>query len=231
MAREGFVLYHEILKWLEPYGDAERGRLLTAMLEYSMSGVSPGLSGNERFIWPAIAAKIDNDIQAYEETCRKNRRNAARRYERTNEEPAESENEPPDASACERMPKLPTETRTETETETETETKSPSEREHAHKRGEFGWVKLTDREYERLQKDLGQAELDRCIAYVDESAQRTGNKNKWKDWNLTIRKCSREQWGIRQNGFAGRNAPHVETPGERTNIDMGKLGRVQNLFG
>ena len=24
-----------------------------------------------------------------------------------------------------------------------------------------------------------------------------GNKNKWRDWNLVIRKCSRERWGIR----------------------------------
>ena len=38
MAREGFVVYHEILKWLDSYGDAERGRLFTAMLKYSMTG-------------------------------------------------------------------------------------------------------------------------------------------------------------------------------------------------
>ena len=25
----------------------------------------------------------------------------------------------------------------------------------------------------------------------------TGNKNKWRDWNLVIRKCSRERWGLR----------------------------------
>ena len=40
----------------------------------------------------------------------------------------------------------------------------------------------------------------RCITYLDESAQSNGNKNKWKDWNLVIRKCSRERWGIRGNG-------------------------------
>ena len=65
-----------------------------------------------------------------------------------------------------------------------------------HKRGEYGWVKLTDEEFNRLQQELGDAELQRCIAYIDESAQSTGNKNKWKDWNLVIRKCSRDGWGI-----------------------------------
>ena len=61
--------------------------------------------------------------------------------------------------------------------------------------GRFGWVKLTDEEYSRLSNDLGEAEVKRCIAYVDESAQTTGNKNKWRDWNLVVRKCNREGWG------------------------------------
>ena len=66
--------------------------------------------------------------------------------------------------------------------------------------GEFGWVKLTDEEYHRLSNDLGEAEVKRCIAYVDESAQSTGNKNKWRDWNLVVRKCSREGWGLNRKG-------------------------------
>ena len=41
----------------------------------------------------------------------------------------------------------------------------------------------------------GEAEVARAIRYVDESAQTTGNKNKWKDWNLVVRKCIREGWG------------------------------------
>lgn len=63
--------------------------------------------------------------------------------------------------------------------------------------GQYGWVKLDDGEYTKLLNDLGEAELLRCIAYIDESAQSTGNKNKWKDWNLVLRRCSREGWGVR----------------------------------
>lgn len=63
--------------------------------------------------------------------------------------------------------------------------------------GEFGWVKLTDDDYNRLLNDLGEAEVKRCIAYVDESAQTTRNKNKWRDWNLVLRKCSRNGWGVK----------------------------------
>lgn len=64
--------------------------------------------------------------------------------------------------------------------------------------GQYGWVKLTDEEYHRLLNDFGEAEVNRCIAYVDESAQATGNKNKWRDWNLVVRKCYRQGWGLNQ---------------------------------
>lgn len=69
-----------------------------------------------------------------------------------------------------------------------------------HKHGEYGWVRLSEEEYTRLLGDLGEAELARCIQYIDEAAQATGNKNRWKDWNLVIRKCNRERWGHRQAG-------------------------------
>ena len=63
------------------------------------------------------------------------------------------------------------------------------------KYGQYGWVSLTDKEYDRLISELGEAEFRRCVDYIDERAQLTGNKNKWKDWNLVVRKCSREHWG------------------------------------
>lgn len=62
--------------------------------------------------------------------------------------------------------------------------------------GQFSWVKLSDEEYSRLSNDLGEAEVKRCVAYVDEAAQLTGNKNKWRDWNLVLRRCHRDGWGL-----------------------------------
>jgi len=64
------------------------------------------------------------------------------------------------------------------------------------KYGSFGWVRLTGEEYAKLVADFGEAEALRCIAYVDEAAQSTGNKNKWRDWNLVVRKCHRDEWGL-----------------------------------
>lgn len=72
-------------------------------------------------------------------------------------------------------------------------------------RGEHGYVKLTDEEYTRLVKDLGQAELNRVIAYVDESAKISRNKNKWSDWNLVLRKASRDGWGAQAKRKGGKD--------------------------
>ena len=60
--------------------------------------------------------------------------------------------------------------------------------------GEFGWVKLTPEQYEKLRDQLGYEELRRCITYVDEAAQSTGNRNRWKDWYLIVRRCHENQW-------------------------------------
>lgn len=80
--------------------------------------------------------------------------------------------------------------------------------------GQFGWVKLSEKEYAALVNDLGQAEAERCISYVDECAQSNGNKNKWRDWNLVVRKCSRDRWGVSvpKITFQGRQRP--ERPGD-----------------
>jgi len=92
---------------------------------------------------------------------------------------------------------------TETETGTEAVSESESGAKGAgkpptpirNKFGEYGWVRLTEAEHSKLLADLGETELSRCIEYIDTSAQSNGNKNRWKDWNLVLRRCAREGWG------------------------------------
>lgn len=71
MARAYFAAYHSYLGAVEPLGDAERGRLFTACLRYSMTGEETELSGDERFVWPFIRSQIDRDAGKYE-ACRRN---------------------------------------------------------------------------------------------------------------------------------------------------------------
>ncbi len=73
----------------------------------------------------------------------------------------------------------------------------PPPKPERHKHGQYGWVLLTDAEYDRMVKEYGQERVSFAITYVDESAQSTGNKNRWKDWNLTVRRAIRDGWGRR----------------------------------
>ena len=67
MARPGIMLYFEILEPIRVLPDADKGRLLVAMLEYGQSGVVPDFDGNLglTLAWGFVKPKIDLDEEAY----------------------------------------------------------------------------------------------------------------------------------------------------------------------
>ena len=67
-------LYFGYRDTFAPFTDAERGRIMMAMIDYASTGEIPSFEGNERFIWPTIQSQIDRDIAAYEKRCEKNNR-------------------------------------------------------------------------------------------------------------------------------------------------------------
>lgn len=90
--------------------------------------------------------------------------------------------------------------------------------------GEYNWVKLTKEQHDKLVAEFGSAEVERAIRYVDESAQSTGNKNKWKDWNLVVRKCIRGKWG---QGSGEPATPSVHDVPEGMRQEAGPDGRTR----
>ena len=98
MAVEYFCAYHSYLDALEPLTDAERGRLFVACLEYSKSGTTRHLSGNERFLFPMMRAQIDRDNETYKNKCKKQSDNANKRWDK---------NDANDAMAYDGMPNMP----------------------------------------------------------------------------------------------------------------------------
>lgn len=67
---------------MESLGDAERGRLFTAMLDYAKDGTVADLRGSERILWGTVKKAIDEQRKAYEGICERNLRNATSRYQR-----------------------------------------------------------------------------------------------------------------------------------------------------
>ena len=65
MGRPGIMLYFDILEPIRVLPDADKGRLLVAMLEYGQTGVVPEFSGMLALAWGFVKPKIDKDEAEY----------------------------------------------------------------------------------------------------------------------------------------------------------------------
>lgn len=60
-------IFADMQELFEPFDDAERGRLLTAMMAYAFGDDAEiSLPGNERYIWPVLRRTIDQSRAAIE---------------------------------------------------------------------------------------------------------------------------------------------------------------------
>lgn len=66
MARPGIMLYFDILEPIRVLPDAEKGRLLIAMLEYGRDGITPEFDGMLSLAWGFVRPKIDRDKENYD---------------------------------------------------------------------------------------------------------------------------------------------------------------------
>lgn len=122
MAIEYFNAYHSYLKSIEPLNDAERGRLFTALLEYSGTGTAPELRGNERFIFPTIRQQIDRDKKKYAGKCAAQAKNARMRWH-----PDACQGMPTPADDANEKTKTKTKAREKAKTKTKAKTKRDRE--------------------------------------------------------------------------------------------------------
>ena len=71
MGRPGIMLYFDILEPIKVLPDADKGRLLVAMLEYGQSGVAPQFDGMLALAWEFAKPKLDRDNEEYNRTVLK----------------------------------------------------------------------------------------------------------------------------------------------------------------
>ena len=112
MARNYAALLHEYLEEMEDLSDAEFGRLCRSLLEYSMTGTSPALSGNERFYFKRVKMQEDRFQASYDDLTEK-RREAGRKG-------AEAKLSKAKHSQAKHSKTSNTETKTKTKTKTNT---------------------------------------------------------------------------------------------------------------
>ena len=177
----------------------QMGDLLLAMLEYQAEDKEPeNLDQACEIFWSFILEDLKRARLKYEQAVQKGKKGG--RPSKKSQKAEESQEKPEKGRTTTKTTSTTkTESKTKTETTTETDTGSAPARGAGvccdkNSFGEFGWVELTDQQYCKLREQLGAEELHRCITYVDEAAQSTGNRNRWKDWYLIIRRCHQNRW-------------------------------------
>ena len=65
MPRPGIMIYFDMLGPIRVLPDADKGRLLVAMLEYGQTGKVPDFDGMLALAWGFVQPKIDKDEEEY----------------------------------------------------------------------------------------------------------------------------------------------------------------------
>ena len=226
---EGMSLFPEVFTTTRKLSDEQFGALIRAARQYQLDGSE--YSGDDIAVDVAFQF-ISNQIDRKADATSKRSSAANKRWSKDDASGMQSDAQPmqtdakhmqTDASGMQSdapIHSIPIHSKEESKAD---KPPAPAKKEARKSYGSFGWVKLTDEEYNRLLNDLGQAEVKRCIAYVDESAQTTRNKNKWRDWNLVIRKCSRDGWGLdRKNTHKPNDTPRQ--------LDEDEVAAIQRML-
>ena len=66
MGLEYLQIWADMEELFQPYDDAQRGRLIMAMMAYAYRGEEPEFAGVEKFIWPVLRQHIDRCTQSIE---------------------------------------------------------------------------------------------------------------------------------------------------------------------
>lgn len=198
MERESIVFYKSFYEAIKELDEKDRLSAFEAIIEYGLYGEEPEESGIVKAIFALVRPQIDANNKRYKNGLKGGRGNqdATELESSINQDETKPEPKP---NQDETKPK-PNVNVNDNVNDNENDNENVNVKKKApaaHAHGAYGWVKLTDEQYGRLCADLGESEVKRCIDYIDELAQSTSNKNKWRDWNLVVRRCSREKWGLK----------------------------------
>ena len=163
--QETLVLFPEVMAITRKFSDEQFGILMRAAFSYRFAGEV--YSGDDVAVDVAFQA-VSSQIDRYQEFCNTLSNNAKciNGKQSAAKSSKSKQSDPPIQSMSNPCP-YPIQS-------IESKADKPAKKSY----GAFGWVKLTDEQYSSLLNDLRESEAMRCISYVDESAQATGNNTK-----------------------------------------------------
>ncbi|MDE6501042.1 MAG: hypothetical protein K2L10_03055 [Ruminococcus sp.] len=210
-----FMVYFDCKQHIDMLSDQQAGMLFKALFEFAVSGEIPEFSdGMVKMAFSFLSAQIGRDLLSYNEKCERNRINALKRWEKNTNE---CDRIQPNATLCqtcqEKEEEKEKEEKKEKEEEKDKEKTSLSDKsDHTPKSskskkrkfGEYGHVRLTDEEYQRLCDDYGQETVDTYIAKCDEYCEI--KPKTYGNYNLAIRNWLNRD-NIRKRGDNSESSP------------------------
>lgn len=186
--REYTALPFEYLEEMDVLSDAEYGRLIRALQEYSMSGQEPELNGTEKVYWKRVRNRENRYREGFED---QDRAKSERALKAANARWSNAK----DANACASIASNAKNAKTKTNTETKTKANTETKRDRAHdaptrhRYGEYKNVLLSDLELEKLKSEFPddwQERIERLSGYIASSGK------KYKSHLATIRNWARK---------------------------------------
>ena len=190
----------------------QKGDLLDAMMDYQFEGIEPPeFDGVLLGVWSVIQQDLDFARKRYETSVENGRKGG-----RKKKKPAETQNNLEEGNT---ISESITESISNSKSNTDIEEPASADVSVCKKTyGEYGWIRLTDQEYSLLEQEMGREQLQRCIAYIDESAESTGNRNHWLNWYTVLRRCYQKRW---------HEASHTHVKQEIPKGASGHLGEAE----
>lgn len=87
--KPGVMLYFDFWHGLKKLGADDKGRLVDGIVEYSETGSEPTFDGTLAIVWDLAKLRVDADSERYSVRCERQRENAMKRWNKSN-----------DATAC-----------------------------------------------------------------------------------------------------------------------------------
>ena len=186
MAIEYFNAYHSYLKSIEPLNDAERGRLFTALLEYSMTGEVPDVRGNERFIFPTMKEQIDRDKQKYDAKCKKQAEKAKKRWDAD-----ACHGMPEHAEGCQAMPNDADDAKEKAKEKTKEKTKEKAKEKDNNPQTPLKGARFTPPTVDEVAaycfERANGIDAQHFVDYYAQQQWKLSNGNKMADWKAAVR--------------------------------------------
>lgn len=201
--KKSFVFYHEWGEILKKMPVEEVGNITLALITYSECGVIPTLSPIADIAFTAFKQTVDRDFEKWESTCQTRAENGRKggRPKKPNGF-LDNQNKPNGFLAFSEKPKkadneydIDNEYDNEYESDMPNKSPPPPSKPKFQKFGEYSHVKLTQKQFQKLIADFGEAVTAEYIRRCDEYQQQTGKS--YKDYNLTIRHWIDKDGGIK----------------------------------